>query len=145
MTLPILFRPSICLLTVFFVACLSGCKEDIALLDDSGKIVGIGVLEITANFPSPAHLLFDGKEYTGFWNRAKIYEANLAKSRRLISDRAYTAYELGNDPTQLKHGYASFIAGDSLKIQCDFYYRDQPRMGSCDFDGKQLKLTMQRG
>jgi hypothetical protein len=143
MTQIILSKSGACLLAALFVVCLSGCEEDLALLDDSGKIVGKGVLEITANFPSPAHLLFDGKEYSGLWSVAKIYEEGLAKSRRLISDRAYTAYELGNDPTQLKHGHASLAAGDGSKIQCDYYYRSQPGMGSCNLDGKQLKLTVQ--
>ena len=145
MTPTFLSKPGYCLLTALFVICLSGCKEDFALLDDSGKIVGKGVLETTANFPSPAHLTLEGKEYTGLWNETKIYEADVAKSRRLISARAYTAYENGNDPDQLKRGHASFTADTGSKIECDFYYRRQPGAGSCDIDGKQqLKLTVQK-
>lgn len=138
----ILPKPCSCLLVALFVICLAGCEEDIILSDGSGKIIGKGVLEITANSPSPARLVLDGKEYSGSWSTENIYEANLAKSRRLIGDRAYLAYETGNDPAQLKHGHASLMAGDGLKIQCDFYYRSQPNAGSCDMDGKQLKLTV---
>jgi hypothetical protein len=47
-----LLKPAIPLLTVFLVLCLSGCQQDLALQDESGKIVGQGTLEITANFPS---------------------------------------------------------------------------------------------
>jgi hypothetical protein len=144
MKLPISSKPFTGLLAALFVICLAGCKEDIALLDDNGKVIGKGTLEITANFPSPARLTLDGKEYTGLWNVAKIYEADLARSRRLISDRAYMAYETGDDPEQLKHGHANLTAGDGSTIQCDFYYRRQPGAGSCNEDGKQLKLRVQR-
>ena len=143
MTQPILIKPSTLLLTAFFVICLAGCKKDIDLLDDSGKIIGKGALEIIASFPSPARLILAGNEYTGFWKMTKIYEEDLAKRRRSISGHAYTTYMIGNDPAQLKHGHASFTAGDESKIECDFYYRNQPGAGSCDMDGKQLKLTVQ--
>jgi hypothetical protein len=143
MTLPILSKPGTCLLTAFFVICLAGCKEDLTLFDDSGKVVGKGVLEVTAIFPSPVRLMLDSKEYTGLWSAEKIYEAGLAKSRRLISDRAYMSYKAGNDPAQLKHGHANLTAGDNSKIQCDFYYRGRPSEGSCDMEGKRLKLTVQ--
>ena len=122
MTQPILIKPSTLLLTAFFVICLAGCKKDIDLLDDSGKIIGKGALEITASFPSPTRLILDGKEYTGLWKMAKIYEKDLAKSRRLAGGHAYTAYMIGNDPAQLKHEHASLTAGDGSEIECDFYF-----------------------
>jgi hypothetical protein len=139
-----LFRQRTSLLAAFAILGLAGCQEDFSLLDDSGKVVGKGVLEITANFPSPAHLLMGGKEYAGSWSAQKIYERSLAKVRHHLSDRAYVAYEIGNDPAQLKHGHANLTAGDGSKIQCDFYYRGQPAKGSCDMDGKRLQLTVQR-
>ena len=139
-----LSKPRASLLAALFALCLAGCQEDLALLDGNNNVVGKGVLEITASFPSPAHLMLDGKEYAGLWNVAKIYEESLARSRRLISNRAYMAYEIGNDPAQLKHGHISFAAGDGSKIQCDFYYRSQPGKGRCDMDGKQLQLTVQQ-
>ena len=142
MTLPILSKIGARLLIVFLVICLTGCKEDFALLDDSGNIVARGTFNMNENFPSPAQLTFNGKEYTGQWRATNIYEESLARSRRLISEHAYLAYELGVDPKQLKHGYASLIAGDGSKIQCDFYYRTQPDQGSCDIDGKILALTV---
>lgn len=143
MTQPILIKPSTLLLTAFFVICLAGCKKDIDLLDDSGKIIGKGALEITASFPSPTRLILDGNEYTGLWKMTKIYEEDFAKLRRSISGRAYTTYMIGNDPAQFRHGHASFTAGDGSKIECDFYYRNQSGVGSCDMGGKQLKLTVQ--
>lgn len=141
---PISFKPFTGLLAALFVICLAGCKEDITLLDDNGKVIGKGMLEITANFPSPAHLTLAGKKYTGFWNVEKIYEEGLARSRHLISDRAFAAYEIGNDPDQLKHGRADLSSADGSKIQCDFYYRSQPGTGSCDVGGRQLILRVQR-
>lgn len=139
-----LFKPLASLLAALFALCLAGCEEDIALLDGNNKVVGNGVLQITANFPSPAHLTLAGKEYDGLWNVAKVYEASMAKSRRLMSGRAYTAYMIGNDPAQLKHGHASFTAGDGSKLQCDFYYRSQPGKGKCDMDGNPLQLKVQQ-
>ncbi len=139
----ILFRAGSFALGSVFLLCLTGCKEDIALLDASGKIVGKGVLQISATFPSPAHLMLDGKEYTGFWIRDRIYEERLARSRRLISERAYIAYEVGNDPAQLKHGQASLTAKDGSGIRCDFYYRSQPVAGHCEAGGKLLNLMVQ--
>ena len=144
MTLPTLSKPFARLLIAFLVICLAGCKEDFALLDDSGNIVGKGTFKTSANFPSPARLTFDGKEYTGLWDVEKIYEEGLAESRRLVSERAYIAYEVGNDPKQLKHGHASFSASDGSKIQCNFYFRIQPDVGICDMDGKQLTLTVEQ-
>lgn len=143
MKLPILAKPCARLLTAFFAICLAGCQKNIALLDDSGKVVGKGTFEITASFPSPALLTLDGKEYTGHWETTKIYEEDLSRQRRLTSDRAYTTYMIGNDPAQLKHGHAGFTAGDGSKIECDFYYRNQRGGGSCSMGGKQLKLTVQ--
>ncbi len=137
-----LFSSGSFLLGVLFLSCLTGCKEDIALLDAGGQVVGKGALEITATFPSPAHLMLDGKEYTGYWNRDRIYEEPLARSRRLISEHAYTAYEVGNDPAQLKHGQTSLTASDGSEVRCDFYYRSQPVAGHCDAAGKQLKLIV---
>jgi hypothetical protein len=137
-------KPGSCLLGALFVLCLAGCKEDIALLDSGGKVVGNGALEITADFPSPARLVLDGKVYTGLWSMSNIYEADLARSRRLIGHRAYTAYATGNDPRQLKHGHASLVAGDGSNIRCDFYFRGLPVKGSCDEDGKQLRLGLHR-
>lgn len=139
-----LFRPLIGMPAALFALCLAGCQQDFALLDGTGRVIGRGELEITANFPSPVHLLMDGKEYAGFWSVNKIYENSLVRSRRLISDRAYAAYEAGNDPAQLKHGHASLTAGDGSEIQCDFYYRTQPGKGGCDMDGKRFQPTVQR-
>jgi len=51
MTLNILSKPGCCLLTALLVICLSGCKEDFALLDDSGKIVGKGRVGNNSEFP----------------------------------------------------------------------------------------------
>lgn len=138
-------KPGIPLLAAFLALCLSGCQQDITLLDESGKIVGQGALKVTATFPSPAHLTLDGKEYSGAWSVVKIYEASMAKSRRLLSNRAALAYMSGNDPAYLKHGHVSFTAGDGSKIECDIYYRGKPGAGSCGVDGKQLKLTVRQG
>ena len=141
MTLP-LSKLGARLLIAFLVIFLAGCKEDFALLDDIGNIVGTGSLELTANFPSPAHLTFDGKEYTGQWSTTDIYEADLDKSRRLMGERAYLANQFGGDHRQLKHGHASLTAGNGSKVSCDFFYRIQPDQGSCDIDGKHLTLTV---
>ena len=141
-----LYKLRASLMAALFALCLAGCQEqeDFFLLDDNNNVVGKGMLEITANFPSPAHLILAGKEYAGRWKVGKIYEEELAKSRRLISDRAYMAYEVGNDPEQLKYGQASFSADDGSKIQCDFYFRSQPGKGKCDIGGKQLQLMLKR-
>lgn len=144
MLLPVIYKPGT-LMVFVLVLCLPGCKKDFDLLNESGQTVGKGVLEITANFPSPAHLMLDGKEYEGVWRVTKVYEASLAKSRRLLSNRAYTTYIIGNDPAQLKHGHASLSAGDGSKVECNFDYRGEPKSGSCDIDGKQLKLTVRQG
>lgn len=143
MTRPFLAKPHQLLLTAFLVTCLAGCTKDISLLDNNGNIVGKGTLKISADFPSPAYLMLDGKQYTGHWEAAKIYEEDMAKSRRLISQLAYTTYMIGNDPAQLKHGHASLTSSDGSKIECDFYYRHQLGGGSCSMEGKQLKLTVQ--
>jgi len=144
MTLSISSKPVAWLLSTILVICLVGCKKDVALLDDGGQVVGKGVFEITASFPSPGHLVLDGKEYTGDWRATKVYESSMAKSRRLRSARAYRNYMIGNDAAQLKHGHASLIADDGSKIQCDYYYRHQSGTGSCDVDGRQLKLTVEQ-
>jgi hypothetical protein len=100
------------------------------------------MLKSTMNYPSPVLLILDGKKYTGLWNAKRIYEKSLAESRRMISERALLAYEVGNDPHQLRHGQASLAASDGSKIQCNFYYRIQPYVGICDIDGKQMSLTL---
>ncbi|MGC2166368.1 MAG: hypothetical protein WA632_10170 [Gallionella sp.] len=121
---------------------LSGCKEQVVLHDAAGKIVGNGVLQVTALFPSPVHLSLGGKEYSGNWDRENIYEADVAKARRKLGERAYMSYIEGNDPAQLRHGQANLLSSDGSEMHCDFYYRDKPDQGNCDLDGKQLTFMV---
>lgn len=121
---------------------LCGCKDQLLLQDPSGKVVGKGVLQVTALFPSPVKLSLDGKEYSGNWDRENVYEADMAKSRRKLSERAYMRYMEGNDAAQLRHGVANLVSIDGSEMHCDFYYRGKPDQGSCKLDGKQLTLMV---
>lgn len=137
----IISKPRTAALIAIIAVSLTACT-DIILSDENGNAVG--KLEVTANSPSPSHLTLNGKEFTGQWDVTKIYEEKVAKSRRLVSDRAYTEYMAGNYPDQLKHGHASFTGADESKVECDFYYRRRPHEASCQMDGKSLKLIMQQ-
>ncbi len=121
---------------------LTACKQDIALLDADNKIVGKGVLEVSANFPSPVKISTGGKEFSGTWTRKKIYEEDVAKRHRLISTRSYDEYMRGDSADQLYLGQAVLAAKDGAAIACEFYYRTQPKEGICKIDGAELKLTL---
>lgn len=120
---------------------LTACKQDIALLDADNKVVGNGVLEVSANFPSPIKISMEGKEFSGTWTRKKIYEAEVAKRHRLISTRSYEEYMRGDSIDQLHLGQAVLTAQDGAEMACEFYYRAQPKEGICKINGKEQKLT----
>lgn len=130
------------LLIVSAISLLTACKQDIALLDTDNTVVGKGVLEITASFPSPIKLAMDGKEFSGTWSRKKIYEAEVAKRHRLISTRSYEEYMRGDSRDQLYLGQASLTAQDGSVMACEFYYRAQPKEGTCKTGDKDLKLSL---
>lgn len=130
------------LLTVATLLSLTACKRDFNLLNADDIVVGNGSLEITANSPSPAHVVINGKEFSGTWNATKVYEADVAKRHRLISTRSYQAYMLGQSTDQLRYGRAVLTAQDGTEVVCEFYYRAQPKSGNCSLDGNNLKLIL---
>lgn len=130
------------ILVVSILLTLAACKHDLTLSDANDVIVGNGTFEVSANSPSPAHVVLNGKEFTGTWNTTKVYEEDVAKRHRLISSRSYDTYMQGNAPDQLRLGHAVMTAQDGTEMTCDFYYRAQPKAGKCNVDGKELKLTL---
>jgi hypothetical protein len=137
-----LYRQTAVFTSVALMLFLSGCKEQVILHDATGKIVGDGVLQVTALFPSPVHLSLGGKEFSGNWDRENIYEADVAKARRKLGERAYLTYIEGKDPSQLRHGEANLVSSDGSEMHCDFYYRDRPDQGNCKLDGQELTFVV---
>ena len=84
------------ILAVGALLMLTACQQNFTLLDADNVIVGNGTLEVRANFPAPAHVAINGKEFSGSWSASKVYEADVAKRHRLISSRSYEAYMQGN-------------------------------------------------
>lgn len=137
-----LYKQKSFLFSAALMLSLCGCTDQLMLQDPAGKAVGKGVLQVTALFPSPIHVSLDGKEYVGNWDSENVYEAEVARSRRRLSERAYMTYIEGNDANQLKHGEASLVSSDGSEMHCDFYYRGKPDQGRCNLDGKQLTLRV---
>ncbi len=137
-----LYKQKSFLISAALMLALCGCSDQLMLRDPSGKVVGKGVLQVTALFPSPVRLSLNGKDYSGNWDSKNIYEADMARSRRKLSERAYMTYMEGNDSAQLRHGEASMVSSDGSEMHCDFYYRGKPDQGNCKMDGKQLTLMV---
>lgn len=127
---------------ICLVLLLTACKQDITLFDANNAVVGNGVLEISANFPSPIRISMDGQEFSGTWARKKIYEAEIAKRHRLISTRSYAEYMRGDSANQLYLGHTILKAKDGTEMKCDFYYRTQPKAGQCTVDGIRLTINL---
>ena len=128
------------ILAAGFLLTLTACKLDLTLLDSDNVMVGNGTLEVRASFPSPAHVVMNGKEFAGTWSATKVYEEDVAKRHRLLGARSYEEYMQGNARDQLWHGRAVLTAQDSTEMVCDFYYRAQPESGNCSVDGDVMKL-----
>ena len=110
-------------LTACAMLMLSACQYDFSLIGADNSVIGKGTLEISANFPSPAHALITGKEFIGTWRVSKVYEPRAARRH------------------QLWHGHAVLIALDDAEMVCDFYYRSQPSSGNCSVDGESFRLS----
>ncbi len=121
---------------------VTACHRDFALLDTNGATVGKGNLEVNANSPSPAQFTIDNKNFSGTWSIDKLYESELAKRHRLISSNSYATYMQGNSEDQLKHGHAVLSAADGTQMECDFYYRTQPKFIDCIIGSRTIKMIM---
>lgn len=133
------------MLAVGMLLTLTACKQDYILRDADNTIVGKGTLEVSANFPSPAHIDINGRRFSGSWSATRVYEADVAKRRRLLGTRSYEEYMQGNARDQLWHGQANLKDQNGTEMTCDFYYRGQPKSGSCKVDGTVLKLAVPSG
>ena len=130
------------MLAVGMLLTLTACKQDFILRDANNAIVGNGTLEVSANFPSPAHVDINGRKFLGNWRATRVFEADVAKRHRLLGTRSYAEYMQGNARDQLLHGQANLTDQNGTEMVCDFYYRGQPKSGSCNLEGTVLKLAV---
>lgn len=130
------------ILAVGVMLILTACKQDFILLDADNTAVGNGILEVSANSPYPVHVKINDREFSGNWKSTRVYEAAEAKRHRLLGSRSYGEYMQGNARDQLKHGQANLTDQNGTEMVCDFYYRGQPKSGSCNLDGTVLKLVV---
>lgn len=130
------------MLAVGMLLTLTACKQDYFLRDANNTIVGTGILEVSANFPSPAYADMNGRKFSGNWSATRVYETDVAKRHRLLGTRSYAEYMQGNARDQLWHGQANLTDQNGTEMVCDFYYRGQPKSGSCNLEGAVLKLAV---
>ena len=121
---------------------VTACQRDFTLLDTNGVIVGKGKLVLNANSPSPVYFTIEEKSFSGSWSTDKVYEADLAKRHRQISTSSYATYMQGNSDDQLKHGHAELTSEDGAQMECEFFYRTQPKFLDCKVDGQIMKLII---
>ncbi len=133
------------MLAVGMLLTLAACKQDFTLRDANNAIVGSGTLEVSANAPSPAYVDMNGRKFSGNWSATRVYEADVAKRHRLLGTRSYEEYMQGNARDQLRHGQANLTDQNGTEMVCDFYYRGQPKSGSCNLEGAILKLEVPAG
>ena len=138
-------QPGKIMLAVGMLLILTACKQDYLLRDANNTIVGTGTLEVSANFPSPAYVDMNGRKFSGSWKATRVYEADVAKRHRLLGTRSYEEYMQGNARDQLWHSQANLTDQNGTKMVCDFYYRGQPKSGSCNLEGAIFKLSIPSG
>lgn len=136
MKIPVTFK----LIIILSALLLAACQRDFVLVNQQNMVVGEATLEIDANFPSPARVYLNGKEFSGDWKASKVYEASLAKKYRLLGGAAYEAYKAGNARDQLHQGTANLKANDGSEMACNFKYRSAIESGTCNLNGEVFKL-----
>lgn len=92
-------------------------------------------LEISANFPSPAHASINGKNFLGSWSAKRVYDEALAKKYRLLGTEASERYMNGSSKEQSYQGQATLKDQDGMEMQCKFRYRGAVKAGDCSVNG----------
>lgn len=130
------------LFAAFFLLGLCGCQDNFTLLNNNNVPVGKATLDYSGNSRGTARFLIDNKEFKGSWSVVKIYEDPPAQRFRLTGTRSYEDYMLGNTADQLRHGHAVLLDQGGAQLNCDFYFRTEPRAAQCSLGGKTLDLRM---
>jgi len=131
-------------LLISLLLTLTACEDEFNLHYANNENIGKLKLQVTANFPSPAYAIVNGMEFAGEWDRAKIYEADIAKRHRLVGTKSYAEYMRGSSADQLNQGHATLVAKNNTKLECNFVYRSQFQSGSCSLNDDDQKIIMQK-